>query len=131
MDIYNQSVLELGGYKCTRRNRAVKSRLGHMRALHTRLVMVMTLSFVALVVSQAAAGGAQPAALLAAGLSAVVLTSLIAARYSATMLRTRVITVGSRAREHRQSLFETPEPQHPNTVGRVRARAPGQASAAA
>ncbi|TBN57178.1 hypothetical protein EYE40_07065 [Glaciihabitans arcticus] len=100
-----------------------------MRTLHSRLVMLMTLSFVALVIAQA--GTAEPATLLAAGLGAVVLAALVAARYSSAMVRSRVITVGSRARAHRQSLFETPEPQHPNTVGRVRARAPGRDHAAA
>ena len=90
--------------------------------------MILTLSFVALVVAQATA---EPTALLAAGIGMVVLAALVAARYSAAMVRTRVITVGSRAHQHRQSLFETPEPQHPNTVGRVRARAPGRAFAAA
>ena len=89
--------------------------------------MLLTLSFVALVIAQVAA---EPTALLAAGIGVAVLAALVAARYSAAMVRTRVITVGSRAREHRQSLFEIPEPQHPNTVGRVRARAPGRASAA-
>ena len=102
-----------------------------MRALHTRLVMFLTLSVVALVVAQTATGQGQPGALLAAGLGAVLLAALLAARYSSAMVRTRVITVGSRARAHRQSLFETPEPSHPGTEGRIRARAPGRSSAAA
>ena len=102
-----------------------------MRSIHSRLVMILTLSVVALVVAQTAAGGAQPAAVLAAGLGAVVIAALLAARYAASVVHSRVLTVGSRAHAHRQSLSSTPEPQHPNTVGRVRARAPGRPSAAA
>lgn len=39
--------------------------------------------------------------------------------------------VGRRARAHRQSLDSTPEPQHPDTAGRPRTRAPARPLAAA
>lgn len=36
-----------------------------------------------------------------------------------------MLTVGSRARDHRESLSEIAAPSHPRTPGRVRSRAPG------
>ena len=105
-----------------------------MRRIHDRLVMLMTLSFLALVVAQLAQGegaGALVVGLGAATISAIAVSALLAARYSGALLRSRSLTVGARARQHRESLTSMPEPQHPNTVGRVRSRAPGRIAPAA
>ncbi|MGV8884721.1 MAG: hypothetical protein ACOH1T_03910 [Microbacteriaceae bacterium] len=114
-----------------------------MRRIVQRLIIVMTLSHLAVVVAQLAQGenasalaiglgaaGLGAAGLGAAGLGAVsigaiVLGTVLVARYSSTLLRSRSLTVGARARQHRESLTTMPEPKHPNTDGRVRARAPG------
>ena len=96
--------------------------------------MLMTLSFLSLAVAQLAQGesaGVIVAGLGAATIGAITIGAVLAARYSGALLRTRSLTVGARARQHRESLASMPEPQHPNTVGRVRSRAPGRVASAA
>jgi len=88
--------------------------------------MAMTLSFLVLVVGQS-----DPSGLLVVGLAAVVVAAALSARYAAVVVRTRELTVGSRSREHREVLSVTPEPQHPETAGRPRTRAPAQSPPAA
>lgn len=97
-----------------------------MNALRQRLVMAMTLSLLAVVVAQP-----EPSGLLVAGLAAVVVAAALSARYAAVVVRSRELTVGSRAREHREALSVMPEPRHPDTAGRPRTRAPAQAPTAA
>ena len=103
-----------------------------MRSLLERLVTVMTLSFVAISVAHTmAVAQAEPSALVFAGIAALAVSTVLAARYAAVVVRAHDIGVGERARQHRQSLVGMPEPQHPDTAGRPRTRAPSQATAAA
>jgi hypothetical protein len=97
-----------------------------MSWIRQRLVIAMTLSFVVLVAAQA-----EPSGLLVAGLATIVVAAGLSARYAAIAVRTRELTVGSRAREHREALSVMPEPRHPDTAGRPRTRAPAQSPAAA
>jgi Family of unknown function (DUF6412) len=97
-----------------------------MSWLRQRLVMVMTLSFLVLVTAQA-----EPSGLLVAGLATIVVAAALSARYAAVAVRSREITVGSRAREHREALSVMPEPRHPDTAGRPRTRAPARLPSAA
>ena len=88
--------------------------------------MVMTMSFLVLTVAQA-----EPSTLVFAGIAALALGAVLAARYAAVVIRSQELAVGERAREHRQSLIGMPEPQHPDTAGRPRTRAPSGALAVA
>jgi hypothetical protein len=88
--------------------------------------MVMTVSLLVLSIAQA-----EPSSLVFAGIAALAVGAVLAARYAAVVIRSQEITVGDRAREHRQSLVGMPEPQHPDTAGRPRTRAPSGAPAAA
>jgi hypothetical protein len=95
-----------------------------MSDLRARFVILLTISFVVLTVSQT-----QSATALVAGLAALAITTVILAqRTGALVLR---VQLGTRAREHRQLVTATPSPAHPNTAGRTRSRAPGQSALAA
>ena len=80
--------------------------------------MLMTASFFALAVMQS-----EPSALLLASALALAVGVLLAARIVSAPCA-RELCVGSRAREHRELLRSLPEPQHPDTDGRPRSRAP-------
>lgn len=95
-----------------------------MRVLLERLVMVLTVSFLVMAVAQG-----EPTSLVFAGIAALAVTAVVAARYASIVIRAHVIGVGERARQHRQSLVGMPEPQHPDTAGRPRTRAPSRAPA--
>jgi hypothetical protein len=97
-----------------------------VHAILERIVMVMTVSFLVLSVAQT-----EPTTAVFAGIAAIALCAVLAARYAAVVIRSREITVGQRARQHRQSLVGMPEPQHPDTDGRPRTRAPSRVTAAA
>lgn len=97
-----------------------------MRTLYERLVMVLTLLFVAVAVAQ---GG--PSTAVVAGLAAVALAAALAARYGGIVVGTREVTVGARAHAHREALDVTPAPSHPSTAGRPRTRAPSMVVVAA
>jgi hypothetical protein len=97
-----------------------------VHAILERIVMVMTVSFLVLSVAQT-----EPTSAVFAGIAAIALCAVLAARYAAVVIRSREITVGQRARQHRQSLVGMPEPQHPDTDGRPRTRAPSRVTAAA
>jgi hypothetical protein len=97
-----------------------------VNAILERIVMVMTVSFLVLSVAQT-----EPTSAVFAGIAAIALCAVLAARYAAVVIRSREITVGQRARQHRQSLVGMPEPQHPDTDGRPRTRAPSRVTAAA
>ena len=88
--------------------------------------MAMTLSFLVLVVAQS-----QPSGLLVVGLATIVVAAALSARHAAVAIRSLELTVGSRARAHREALSVMPEPRHPGTAGRPRTRAPAQSPAAA
>ena len=97
-----------------------------MRYLNERLVMVMTLSFLALAVAQG-----EPTSLVFAGIAALAVSAVLVARYAGIVVRTHNSGTGERAREHRQSLVGLPEPQHPQTPGRPLTRAPSRGLRAA
>jgi hypothetical protein len=97
-----------------------------MRALHKHLVMVLTISFVVLAVAQA-----EPSSLLVAGVAVLAASALLSARYLAVTIIALRIMVGSRSREHRESLTRIPAPSHPATAGRPQPRAPGLSEAVA
>lgn len=59
------------------------------------------------------------------------IAALLAARFAAVAVGSREIRVGHRSRAHRESYSFLPEPSHPATPGRTRARAPGEAASAA
>jgi len=89
-----------------------------------RLAVLLGLVFVVLVT-------ADSTTTLVAGIGAVALAAVLASRYAAISIRSHSLTVGSRAREHRESFSSIPEPSHPATPGRTRSRAPAQSLAAA
>lgn len=91
-----------------------------------RLVAILTFLFLALAVVPA-----DPAA-VAVSITTALLLGLVALK-AASLAHAAGDSpgVGRRARAHRQLLESTPEPQHPDTAGRPRTRAPGFATAAA
>lgn len=89
-----------------------------MNGLLERLVALTTLSFLALVLVQA-----EPSAALFAGALALAVGALLVARAVAAPSALE-LRVGARSRQHRESLGALPEPQHPDTDGRPRSRAP-------
>ena len=90
--------------------------------------LLATLALVAAVVTLAlAAQATAPASLIslaataALGIALAALAAKVAAAPTA-----RAIHVGHRAAGHRESMTSQAEPSHPDTVGRIRARAPGR-----
>lgn len=90
-----------------------------MRSSYTRLVAFASVSFLVVMLA-----GSDPSSVAFAGLAAIAVAALVGARYAGVALRARHLTVGARAREHRESLREMPAPGHPDTAGRPRTRAP-------
>jgi hypothetical protein len=84
-----------------------------------RLGLLLTALTMVLAVSQ---GTSQTA--LVATIAAVALAGVLAVRGAALVTGSRTITVGSRARAHREELTSAPAPSHPSTEGRPRTRAP-------
>jgi len=70
-------------------------------------------------------------ALGTAAIAAVAITTLLCVRHAASAAYSHEITIGRRAREHREALSVMPSPQHPHTAGRPRTRAPARPLAAA
>lgn len=97
-----------------------------MRALHAHLVMLLTASFLVLAVAQG-----EPSTVLVAGVAVLAASALLGARYLAVIIIALRLMVGSRSREHRESLTRIPAPSHPNTAGRPQPRAPGLSEAVA
>lgn len=93
-----------------------------MRSLHERLVMVMTLLFVALVAAQT--GSATAVAI------SLAITAIVLIKHASVVIGQRELPVGSRAHAHREVLSEMTAPQHPDTAGRPRTRAPSQVAPA-
>ncbi len=98
-----------------------------MRWFTERLVMLMTVTFVVLAVAQAA----DASTLLFAGAVALASALVITARNAALTVIPQSITISNRARQHREALSERPAPEHPDTAGRPRTRAPSQSPPAA
>jgi hypothetical protein len=88
----------------------------------------LALAAVALI---ATIGSSAPSTAAMAGLVAIALVAIVGVRYAAGQLRAHELGVGGRAREHRQVLAFAPAPQHPDTAGRTRSRAPARPFAAA
>jgi hypothetical protein len=93
-----------------------------MRTWHERLVMLLTLSFVALVAAQT--GSATAVAI------SLAITAIVLLKHASVVIARREIAVGARAHAHRESLSEMTAPQHPDTAGRPRTRAPSQVAPA-
>ena len=91
-----------------------------MESMKQRLVMVMTFTFLALTL----ASSPQPSVVVAA-IAAATLCAVLCARISVAAPR-HEITIGRRARAHREACTAMPEPQHPDTAGRPRTRAPAR-----
>lgn len=100
-----------------------------MRTLHARLAVLAAVLFVALSLSTGA-----PSNLALAGVvvlpGVVLLLAAAVVRAASAVVGAGVVTVGARARAHREALSEMPEPRHPATAGRPMARAPGMTAAA-
>ena len=87
--------------------------------------MLMTASFLALAIAQS-----EPSAALVAGVAVAAIGILLSARILVGVAGTHELRVGARAREHREVLGALPEPQHPDTDGRPRSRAPSRVAQA-
>lgn len=94
-----------------------------MRVVHERVAVMATLVMIALGVSQGS-----PLSFVVAGVAAVVLVSAV--RSAAVVIGSLEVTVGLRARAHRQAMTGMPEPRHPSTAGLPLARAPSPGFAA-
>lgn len=88
--------------------------------------MVLTVSFLALALSQT-----DPSTLFLASVAVVAIGVLLSARCAVGIAGSREIMVGLRARQHRELLAALPEPQHPDTAGRPRSRAPSRSETVA
>lgn len=98
-----------------------------MKALQEWLAVTLTVAFVAYaLVLQAPSDAAMltTAVMLAAAFT-------LGARYLAIGIAAGELRVGARSRAHREVLSRAIEPQHPNTAGRPRTRAPARAEATA
>jgi hypothetical protein len=105
---------------------AIASSVVHVSALLERLMVIATVSFLALALAQGDAS-----LVLVGGMATLVVVAVLSARYAAVSIRSHSLTVGARARAHRESLSSMPEPSHPDTAGRTRSRAPSRSLAAA
>jgi hypothetical protein len=95
-----------------------------MRTIFEQLAVSLAVAFVVLAV-------ADSSAVLLGAVATLAVIALVGSRYSAVSIRSRSLTVGSRARQHRESMSSLPAPSHPDTAGRTRSRAPSQSIAAA
>ena len=68
-----------------------------------------------------------------ATVAAVIATAVLASAIVAVLVHTQSTAVaqGAKAEQRRQAAYEVPEPSHPDTAGRTRARAPGGVTQAA
>ncbi len=91
-----------------------------MRTLAQRLVVLLGFALLVGVVVQA-----EPQGMLVVALAAVTAIGIASIAFGVRAVPRRVVTVGARAREHRELLDAIPAPRHPATPGRTRSRAPG------
>lgn len=101
--------------------------LASMKALQERFAVTLTVAFVvyALVLhTPTDAGLLTTAVMLAAAFT-------LGARYLAVTISAGELRIGARSRAHREVLSRVIEPQHPNTAGRPRTRAPAAVAATA
>lgn len=83
--------------------------------------MSMTAAYLALAVAPG-----EPANLLIASAAVLAIGVLLTVRVTTGVSGAQELMVGARARQHRQQLGAPPEPQHPDTDGRPRSRAPSR-----
>lgn len=113
--------------------------LKHMRTLVTRLAVLAGVVLGAGLISTSSITGASSiggggsisegaTALALAGFAALLAIAVL--RAAVRVANPHVVTVGARAREHREALSEMAAPRHPTTAGRPLARAPGFVAAA-
>jgi len=76
-------------------------------------------------------GAMNPSLGLAVGVAAVLVTVVVAARYAAIVMQSHNPGLGADLWMHRQALCAEPAPQHPDTAGRPRTRAPASSPSAA
>jgi len=89
--------------------------------------LLATLALVAAVVTVAlAAQATAPSSMLSLAATAAlgIAVAAVAARVTSAPTA-RAIHIGHRAAGHRESMTSQAEPSHPDTAGRIRARAPG------
>jgi len=67
-----------------------------------------------------------PLSIVFVSIAAAAIAAIVAVRFAVLAVRHRELTIGARARAHRQALGRTPTPQHPRTAGRPSRRAPAQ-----
>ena len=96
-----------------------------MRWQLSQVFRLMTGILLLLALGPAISGNLDVGAVLLLGAAGLAVGVVLCTRYLAVLIISRTITVGSRSRDHRQQLSFAPAPSHPNTVGRVRSRAPG------
>jgi len=98
-----------------------------MSVLAVRARAALLLLVGVLAVALAAAIGPNPGALLTAlaASAALAVAATVTLREFVLAPAEASLRVGSRAREHRESLDRIAAPTHPDTAGRVRSRAPG------
>lgn len=94
-----------------------------MRILYEWLAVLAAVAIIALSISQGV-----PQSLVVAGLAAAVLMSAL--RRAAVVIGSLEVTVGARARAHREAMTGMPSPRHPSTAGLPLTRAPSQGLAA-
>jgi len=68
-----------------------------------------------------------------ATVAAVIATAVLASAIAKTLVEAQAhaVTSGAKAEQRRQAEYVVPEPSHPDTAGRTRARAPGGVTQAA
>ena len=93
-----------------------------MRSLTTRLVMVMTVSFLVLALAQSD----PTAAVIVTGVAVLAIAAFAGARHVTIAIAWVTLTIGARSHLHREVLSRIAAPRHPNTPGRTQARAPSQ-----
>ncbi len=97
-----------------------------MRFLSSRLVAVTAMLLMVLALAQ----GATPAAVVAS-VAAVVLATAGAIRLTSVIVGSRHVSVGEQAHARHLVQLGMPAPQHPDTAGRPRTRAPSMVVATA
>lgn len=90
-----------------------------MTALSTRIAAAAAVLFVVFALMQSTSAGA-----IVASVVALAVATACAVRIAGVVGVSREVTVGERAHAHRESMLGMPAPQHPDTAGRPRTRAP-------
>jgi hypothetical protein len=100
-------------------------------ALFERILDVLGVVFISAAATQTTSPSSIATVILVGAVAAMLVTALVAARSTARRMRARDVTTGIRAWHHRRALSAQPAPQHPDTAGRPRSRAPSDSTRAA